>query len=77
MKYLLDMESAISEIEKIVDLNGFNYSDFSANFMAIRAAERDLMIIGEAMSKLKKIDSNIDISGTRDIVGLRNMLVHY
>lgn len=39
LKYLLDMESAITEIEKIIDLNGNNYSDFSLNFMAVRAAE--------------------------------------
>ena len=76
LKYLLDVESAITELEKIVDLSGHSYSDFSSNFLAVRAAERDLMIIGEAMNKLRNVDSNIKITGTRDIIGLRNLLVH-
>lgn len=44
--------------------------------MAVRTAERDLMIIGEAINQLQKRDPTINISCTKHIVGLRNLIVH-
>lgn len=76
LKYLLDIESMISELEQIVDLHDSDYNKFSSNFISIRAVERDLMIIGEAINKITKSDSNIKISSTKHIIGLRNMIVH-
>ncbi len=76
LKYLLDIESMISELEQIVDLHDSDYNKFSSNFISIRAVERDLMIIGEAINKITKADSNIKISSTKHIIGLRNMIVH-
>lgn len=46
LKYLLDIEAVITELESIIELSENVYNKFSANFLAIRAAERDLMIIG-------------------------------
>ncbi len=34
------------------------------------------MIIGEAINKLNKLDQTISISNTKQIIGLRNMIVH-
>ena len=34
------------------------------------------MIIGEAVVKMKKIDESISISVSKEIVGLRNLIVH-
>jgi uncharacterized protein with HEPN domain len=55
LKYLLDIESIISELESIVEMHEMDYTKFSESFIAIRAVERDLMIIGEAINKTSKI----------------------
>jgi len=47
--------------------------------MAVRTFERDLMIImiiGEALGNILKIYTEIQISSSRDIIGLRNIIVH-
>ena len=44
--------------------------------MAKRAVERQLEIIGEAVNHMSKIDPNINISGAKHIVGLRNLIIH-
>lgn len=76
LKYLLDVEAVIMELEGIIELSENDYKKFSANFVMLRAAERDLMIIGEAVGKLLKIDPSISITGSKDIIGLRNIIVH-
>jgi uncharacterized protein with HEPN domain len=76
LKYILDIESVIVELEKVIELHSNNYSKFSSNFMALRTVERDLEIIGEAVRKLSLIDPQINISGVKHIIGLRNMIVH-
>ena len=76
IKYLLDIEAIISELEIIIEYHESNYSSFESNFIAIRAVERDLMIVGEAVSKLLIINPTIQISSSKDIIGLRNLIVH-
>ena len=76
LKYLLDIESIIFELEKIIAFHKSDYFDFEANFISIRAVERDLMIIGEALNKIKKYSKEIEISNTNQIIGLRNLIVH-
>lgn len=76
LKYILDIESIISELEIILKNHHFNYSDFSSNFISIRAVERDLMIIGEAVGKMVKISPDLKLSGVSHIIALRNMIVH-
>jgi uncharacterized protein with HEPN domain len=41
-----------------------------------RAVERNLEIIGEAMSRILKEDQNFPISEANRIVGLRNQIIH-
>lgn len=76
LKYLLDIQSIILELDKILTFLENDYTNFSSNFIVIRAVERELMIIGEAISKLKKIESDLSISNSHQIIGLRNMIVH-
>jgi uncharacterized protein with HEPN domain len=76
LKYLLDIESIIRELEFIIHHHQFDYVDFSENFISVRAVERNLTIIGEAVTKLILIDTTIEISGAKHIVGLRNLIVH-
>lgn len=76
LKYLLDIESIIRELEDIVEHHQADYTSFSGDFISVRAVERDLMIIGEAVGKILKIEENVNISSAKHIIGLRNMIVH-
>ncbi len=76
LKYILDIESVIGELEQVIELHNQDYAKFSSNFMAVRTVERDLEIIGEAVRKMTTLDSTIGISGAKHIIGLRNMIVH-
>lgn len=76
LKYLLDIESIIQELDKIIDHHQRDFNDFQQNFISIRAVERDLMIIGEAINKIVQINPEVHISGTKQIIGLRNLIVH-
>lgn len=76
LKHILDIQSIISELDQIVKLHDSDYNKFSSDFISVRAVERDLMIIGEAVNKISKADSNINISNKKHIIGLRNMIVH-
>lgn len=76
LKYLLDIQSVIGELESIMDRVDHNYETFQKDFMAIRAVERDLEIIGEAINKINRLDPTIHIDHSRDIIGLRNLISH-
>jgi uncharacterized protein with HEPN domain len=76
LKYILDIESVIGELEQIIELHDGNFQKFVSSFIALRAVERDLMIIGEAISNIIRLDKDAAISSAKDIVGLRNIIVH-
>lgn len=76
LKYLLDLESVISEIETIKTRVGNDFFVFSNDVILQRAVERDLEIIGEAVRKLIEIKPEIEISSSRKIIGLRNIISH-
>jgi uncharacterized protein with HEPN domain len=40
------------------------------------AVERQLAIIGEAVSKLRQIDANIPLTGAKQMIDFRNRLIH-
>ncbi len=44
--------------------------------MLRRAIEREFEIIGEAMNRIDKLDSTIEISGKFQIIGMRNRVIH-
>jgi uncharacterized protein with HEPN domain len=76
LKYILDIEGVVLELEKIIEHHNSDYHQFINNFIAVRAVERDLMIIGEAVGQLLKLDSTITITSAKHIIGLRNIIVH-
>ncbi len=74
-KLLTDIISAIESIDE--HLEGRRILDeYLNNKTKRRAVERELEIIGEAVSKLLKITPNISISYARQIVDLRNKVIH-
>ncbi len=76
LKYILDVESIIEELEGIKAHHQNDFTNFEKSYISIRAVERDLMIIGEAIGKLKKLNPQIPITDIDNIIGLRNLIVH-
>lgn len=75
LKYILDIESIIQEVD-IVKSRYSTFGEFDNDFIAKRAIERHLEIIGEAVNNIRKIDASINISGVAQIVNLRNLIIH-
>jgi len=74
-KYLFDIQESIDSIEKYLgDKRDFNA--YTANKMLRRAVEREFEIIGEAMSRIEKLDSTLNISSKRQIISMRNRVIH-
>ncbi len=76
LKYILDIESVIAEIEEIKIRTKNNFDEYRSDFLMKRATERDLEIIGEAIRKLIEVNPNIQIGNSQKIIGLRNLISH-
>lgn len=74
-KYLFDIKESIDSIENFLG-GKRDFNDYISNKMLRRAVEREFEIIGEAMSKIEKIDSAIKISSKRQIISMRNRVIH-
>ena len=74
-KYLYDILNSINYIESFLGENR-NFYDYENNHMLKRAVEREFEIIGEALNRILKINPNIIISNSRNIIGLRNHIIH-
>ncbi|WP_339706153.1 DUF86 domain-containing protein [Algoriphagus aquimarinus] len=76
LKYILDIQSILGEIEEIKIRVGNNFINYKNDFIVKRAVERDLEIIGEAVKKLTEQNPSIYLSSVKKIIGLRNMISH-
>ena len=52
------------------------FEELSTNITKRRAIERELEIIGEATNKLLKINPDFPVTQARQIVNLRNRVIH-
>jgi uncharacterized protein with HEPN domain len=74
-KHLFDILTGISSIDE--HLQGKrDYNLYVTNSTVRRAVERELEIIGEAMSRVLNQKPDIEISYARIIVDLRNKVIH-
>lgn len=76
LKYILDIQQVIQEIETIKTHSKNNFILFKENFIFQRAVERDLEILGEAIRKIIELDPTINIDSAKNIIGLRNLIAH-
>ena len=74
-KLILDIIDFINSIDDHLEKRR-NLDEYLVNKTKRRAVEREIGIIGEAMSKILKLNSNIQISYSRTIVDLRNKVIH-
>ena len=73
--WLYDILNAINEIDSFIG-NDVSLEIFQGDIRTKRAIERNIEIIGEAMNRILKKDSNINISNARQIVDVRNRIIH-
>jgi uncharacterized protein with HEPN domain len=74
--YLFDIKQACDEIEKFTI--EMSFEKYSGNAMTKAAVERKFLVIGEAMTRLKREHPEIleKITDHEKIIGFRNVLVH-
>ncbi len=73
--WLEDIEKAIIEIDHFLP-NPRNFLEFERDLKTIRAVQRNIEIIGEAMSRILKLEPDILITDSRKIVDTRNRIIH-
>ncbi len=73
--WLNDIQQAISEIYEFMPTEK-NFFLFQNDLKTRKAVERNIEIIGEAISRILKENPNINISDSRKIVDTRNRIIH-
>jgi len=74
--WLYDILTAIEEIESFFLDRPKRYVDYCNDVRTKRAVERNIGIIGEALNRILKHDSCIEIGNARKIVDARNRIIH-
>lgn len=74
-KWLSDIQQAILEIRTFLP-DKKEFASFQKDIKTKRAVERNIEIIGEAVNRILKMDSNIQITNARRIVDTRNRIIH-
>ena len=75
-KYLYDMQRAAALLREFTDNKSF--ADYERDAMLRAAVEREFEIIGEAMTRLARVDESVAarIGGYQRIIAFRNVLIH-
>ncbi|MCE1198450.1 MAG: DUF86 domain-containing protein [Marinilabiliales bacterium] len=74
-KFLFDIKESITSIEEYLG-GKRDFNRYTSDKMLRRAIEREFEIIGEAMSRIGKLDPTLDISGKMQIISMRNRVIH-
>jgi uncharacterized protein with HEPN domain len=74
--YLYDILTAINEIDSFFADQPKIFAEYKRDIRTKRAVERNIEIIGEAMNRILKCDSSIEIGYSRSIVNTRNRVIH-
>ena len=74
--WLYDILNAIMEIESFFNDSTKEFVKYQNDLRTRRAVERNIEIIGEALSRILKRDETIVITNSRKIVDTRNRIIH-
>ncbi|WP_411274026.1 DUF86 domain-containing protein [Daejeonella sp.] len=74
--WLYDILNAINEIESFLVDTPKDFQFYQSDLRTKRAVERNIEIIGEAMSRILKKDKALEISNSRKLVDVRNRIIH-
>ena len=73
--FLTDIERSICEIFDFLPVER-NFLEFQKDLKTRKAVERNIEIVGEAVSRILKIDPQFPIEASRKIVDTRNRIIH-
>ena len=73
--WLYDIQCATEEIDSFFEAKKI-FEQYQNDLKTKRAVERNIEIIGEAMSRILKLNPEIQISNSRKIVDARNKMIH-
>lgn len=72
---LFDILRSIDEIEQFTsEIN--NFYEYVDDLKTKKAVERNLKIIGEAVSKILKTNQDFELPESQKIIGTRNRIIH-
>jgi uncharacterized protein with HEPN domain len=73
---LMDVRQALGLIQQFTA--GRSLADYGTDALLHAGVEREFIIIGEALSRLEKLDAALaaQVPDCRQIIGFRNVLVH-
>ena len=74
--WLYDILQSINEIDSYYEDRPRIFADYQNDIMIKRAIERNIEIIGEAVNRILKKDSDFEINNARQIIGTRNRIIH-
>ena len=75
-KCLLDVKLACEEVEPFFEGKPKLFEEFRNDTMKIRAVERNVEIMGEAINRILKIDPDFSLSNAKAIIQTRNRVIH-
>lgn len=73
-KFLFDIQAAINAVGSFME--GMSFDQYVNDLKTKSAVERQLGIIGEAINKFAKENSDIELSYAKEIINLKNRIVH-
>ena len=76
LTYLQDILDAITDVESFFNDYPMRYDAFEKDYLRRSAVERKAEIMGEAINRIKKADSSVEIPNARAIVDTRNRIIH-
>jgi len=74
--WLYDILNAIVEIESFFNNEPKEFGKYQNDLRTRRAVERNIEIIGEALSRILNRDKTLTITNSRKIVDTRNRIIH-
>lgn len=74
--WLYDILNAIAEIESFFNNESKEFAKYQNDLRTRRAVERNIEIIGEALSRILNRDKTLTITNSRKIVDTRNRIIH-
>ena len=67
---------SITEVESYFEDKPKKYEEYSKDIRTKRAVERNIEIIGEAISRILRKDNYFEIENAQKIIGTRNRIAH-
>lgn len=76
LTYLQDVLDSINEMESYFIDYPMKFEVFEKDFLRRSAVERKVEIMGEAINRILKIDSDFPLPHAKEIINTRNRVIH-